>query len=362
METAPKDAHTLQENLGTQPLTRRKVFANPTVVAEGWYPVCPASELGRGEAKTVVVTRQRVCVYRDEQGGVHALDAFCPHMGASLANGRVVGDRIECYFHRWQYDPSGRCVQNGCASIPSQARVAAWPAEQAYGFVWVYAGREAPYPVPRPPGLEDGEVAVKHLGRVTLFAHHHAMMAGGIDLLHFSAVHGLDVAFQAEVLEHEPTLADWRVRGKLGTTGWRSQLARWLLGDEVGYDARFAGGSLVTLAYGPGARFRGTGFALPTLYILWGCTARPDGIGEVDVFLLAPKRPGLFGGVWARLRLLLTLVLLGVLRDDDVKAFPHMRFDPRALVPEDASVARLVAFLERQPVSPWTGGDDDAPA
>ena len=358
MEQASKDGHTRTENLGTQPLSQRRVFANRAVVAEGWYPVCAASELAPGQARSVVVTRQRLLVYRDDGGAPHALDAFCPHMGASLANGRVVGNRIECYFHRWQYDPSGRCVHNGCASIPSQARLNAWPIEEAYGHLWVYAGRTAPYPVPRPPGLDDQDIAVKHLGRVTLFAHHHVMMAGGIDLLHFRAVHGLDVAFEEEVVERSDHLVDWRVRGQLGSRGWRSRLARWLLGDEVGYDARFGGGSVVALAYGPGARFRGSGPALPSLYILWGCSARAGGVGEVEVFLVAPKRSGLRGALWARARLLLTLTLLAVLRDDDVKAFPHMRFDPKALVAEDASVARLMAFLERQPVSPWTGGDD----
>jgi nitrite reductase/ring-hydroxylating ferredoxin subunit len=354
MRSAPKDGRTRLENRRTQPLRTPRVFANRRVVAEGWYPALASARLQAGRATSVLLTWQRVALWRDDAGAVHAVDAFCPHMGADLGNGAVRGGAIECYFHRWRFDERGELA--GChnrSDRPEGVRVRSWPVEEAYGFIWVYAGDRAPYPVPRPPGA-DGPLVAWHLGRRTLFAHHHVMMVGGIDLQHFSTVHGLDVRFDVAVDEGQGLLADWRLDGDVPVSGWRSRIAGWLLGGRISYDARFAGGSVVTLAYGPRARLGGEGPALPALYILWGGVAQQSGVSDVEIFLLAPRTPGVWGGAVARARLALTAALLAVLRDDDVKAFPYMRFQPGRLVAEDGAVTRLIRFFDRLPVSPWS--------
>src|SRR6185436_11326413 len=45
----------------------------------------------------------RVAVFRTPRGFLAFTDA-CPHMGASLADGRLVGDHVECVWHGWKYD------------------------------------------------------------------------------------------------------------------------------------------------------------------------------------------------------------------------------------------------------------------
>lgn len=355
MRRAPKDGRTRWRNRETQPFREHPVFANPAVVPVGWYPLCASSALGVGRADSFEVAAQRIAVFRGEDGVVRALDAFCPHMGADLANGRVIGDQIECYFHQWRYDGAGELVGVRCGEAPVGVRVRAWPAEEAYGFVWVWAGDRAAHPVPRPPGLEEGEIAVHHLGRVRLFAHHHVMMAGGIDVQHFASVHGLSADMDVRVEPAGELITDWHMRGRIPAEGWRGRAGRWLLGEQFDYVARVAGGSVITLAYGPGARWGGTGRALPPLYILWGCVPGLDGVSEVEVFLLAPRAAGLSGWWTSRARLLGTLVMLGVLKDDDVRAFPHMRFQLGRLVSLDESVAKLARFINGLPISPWSG-------
>ena len=56
---------------------------------------------------------------------------------------------------------------------------------------------------------------------------------------------------------------------------------------------------------------------------------------------------------------MLTIVMLGILRDDDVKAFPHMRFNIGRVMKEDASVTRMVKFLNGLPISSWSRKRDD---
>lgn len=53
-----------------------------------------------------------LAVFRDERGVAHALDAYCPHMGANLgAGGRVKGNCLECPFHAWRFrGDDGKCT------------------------------------------------------------------------------------------------------------------------------------------------------------------------------------------------------------------------------------------------------------
>jgi nitrite reductase/ring-hydroxylating ferredoxin subunit len=355
MIRAPKDGHTRRENVRTQPLRTHRVFNNPDVVTEAWYPVCPSKEIARGQAKSFAFTFQRVVVFRGEDGVARALDAFCPHMGADLGNGRVCGTEIECYFHQWRLGGDG-CVTGarGSKSLKMKPRNRAWPVEEKYGFLWVYAGETPSHGVPSPAGLDDDELETWYLPGPRLFAHHHVMMAGGIDLQHFASVHGIDAEFEHEVVQRSPHVADWKVRGTLPETGFRSRLGRLLLGPRFGYDARFAGGSIVSLTYGPDQHLGGDGAKLPPLHILWGCVADAEGISRVHIFLVTKKQPGLLGRLRAQSLLALTAALLVVLQDDDVKAFPHMRFQLGRLVAEDASIARFARFIDSLPLSEWS--------
>lgn len=361
VRTTPRDDHTRRENRGTQPFRTHRVFDNPDVVPIGWYPLLPSAKLAVGEATSVVIARQRLAVWRGRSGAVHATDAFCAHMGADLGNGHVRGEDLECYFHQWRYGSDGALRGVACGDTPKGVSVRAWPCREAYGFVWAWAGDTLAHDIPRPPGLEGHDVHARHLGTVRLFAHHHVMMAGGIDVQHFASVHGLSADFDVEIEEHDDHTADWRMRGRIPAAGWRGRAGRALLGEHFSYDARIAGGSIVTLTYGPRARLRGTGRPLPPAHILWGCVPRTDGVSDVSIFLLTKKRKGIRGRITNHAALAATAGLLGVLRDDDVLAFPHMRFQIGRLMELDHSVARLVRFIERLPISEWSGISGTSP-
>ena len=87
-------------------------------------------------------------------------------------------------------------------------------------------------------------------------------------------------------------------------------------------------------------------------------------MSRVRVILVARARPGLWGALVSRLLLLGTAAMLVVLRDDDVQAFPNMRFQPGRLVPADASVAKFIQWVNRLPISAWgrrRGEDEGEP-
>lgn len=362
MHRAPKTDHARRENRWTQPLRTRRAFGRCDVITAGWYPACRARALRAGAARSVRIGGQRLALFRDDRGVVHALDAFCPHMGTDLGNGHVEGGVLRCPLHGWRFDGDGACVATGSGGAPPPGTsVRRWPVHEALGTVWVFAGETPTHPFPTSPALEGVEVASICLGRTTLYAHHHAMMTGGIDLQHFHAVHGLDIRFDHETTEPAPGVLEYRLEGTVPPEGWRGRIGNRLVGDRFRYGLRVAGGSVAAISYGMDQRLGGSGRPLPALNVLWGCVPTDAGVSEVEVHLLTSAGRGLSGRLAAGARLATTLGLLAVLDDDDRRAFPNMRFDPGRLTAEDAAVVTMIRHLDALPIASWSVADPAAP-
>jgi phenylpropionate dioxygenase-like ring-hydroxylating dioxygenase large terminal subunit len=70
----------------------------------------------------------------------------CCHRGASLACGKIVNWNLECPFHGFLYDKSGRvtCIPaNGRnTAVPSEFYVSSYKTYEAHGFIWMWWGDE----------------------------------------------------------------------------------------------------------------------------------------------------------------------------------------------------------------------------
>ena len=69
--------------------------------------VAKVGEIKEGLGQAYAVNGRMVAVFKvgDEY---HAIDDFCPHMGASLAGGPVDGNTVVCPWHAWRF-----CVKDG---------------------------------------------------------------------------------------------------------------------------------------------------------------------------------------------------------------------------------------------------------
>jgi nitrite reductase/ring-hydroxylating ferredoxin subunit len=361
----PKTGRDRTLNLRTQPHREYSVFNNPQVLTESWYPVLPAKKLKSGQIFSFQIAAQRIVVFRDHKNQLGALDAFCPHMGADLANGKVVGERVQCYFHQWEYSRQGELVKIPCqAKLSQNLKTNSYPVEEKYGYIWVYAGPEAPYPVPHPPGLENDDVDGIFIGKPQLFVHHHVLMVSAIDIQHFASVHHLNFDFSFDIEKREEDQFLWRVFGKIPRTGWRGRLARMLLGDQFEYRTLFSGGSIVSINYGNSPHFRGQekNFRWPAIQILWGCVPLENGTSQVFIFLVQKKAKNFLGKIANFGKYLLSILVLTILRDDDVKAYPHMRYTSDHLIAEDKSVAFLISLLDKVKVSAWSFVNSRSPS
>ena len=103
----------------------------PPPFPAGWYPLSMSDDLACGESKLVQALGQQLVVFRGEDGQVAALDAYCPHLGANLAGGRVREGCIECPFHRWTFDGDGQVTAIPNVDKPSRSlKTRAWTVQR----------------------------------------------------------------------------------------------------------------------------------------------------------------------------------------------------------------------------------------
>ena len=110
-----------------QPFGRR--FVNPKRPArEGkLVAVGRVEDLPEGRCATVELLNGKELALYNVGGQFHAVENFCPHKGAPLADGDLSGHTIECAWHGWRF-----AEQNSSQAIP------------AADFIWQsLAGRDS---------------------------------------------------------------------------------------------------------------------------------------------------------------------------------------------------------------------------
>jgi phenylpropionate dioxygenase-like ring-hydroxylating dioxygenase large terminal subunit len=158
-----------------------------------WYVACLAHELGRRPiARTVLDVP--LALFRDHRGRPAAVLDRCPHRNMPLSRGTRRDGDLECRYHGWRFDASG-----SCRAVPGLAGehdgnvgrpVAAFPAVERDGFVWVVPTLEPPvHPEPfRMPHVDEhGYSTVRR--RLTLTATLHAALENTLDVPHTAYLH-----------------------------------------------------------------------------------------------------------------------------------------------------------------------------
>ena len=163
------------------------------MVRDAWYAAAWSDELKARPLGRELFGRP-VAMFRDAEGAARMLDAVCPHRGADLSRGRVVGGALACPYHGWTFDGRGLCTRVPSAApeerIPPGARTRAYAVIEAQDIVWMWPGSGAPRGRPPHAALRDGAArrvrTAPRLWRAP-FVH---VMEQALDAAHVPFVHG----------------------------------------------------------------------------------------------------------------------------------------------------------------------------
>ncbi len=131
---------------------------HPMTQPRDWYPALPAQKVSASSAVTAVQVRgQDLALWRSASGTIQAWEDRCPHRGVALSLGRVLGDRLACAYHGWEYaEGSGQCVAIPAMPhqpVPGKVCVKTYAAVERQGMVWVALDGQAPAPADDPAGV-----------------------------------------------------------------------------------------------------------------------------------------------------------------------------------------------------------------
>lgn len=185
-------------------------------LAASWYVALPSARLGR-KPKPLRLFGEPLVAWRDRTGSPVLMPRACPHMGASLAGGKVVDGLLRCPFHHWKFDGTGACAEiPGAQRIPRTAARRTYPVLERAGYVWAWYGSAEPmFELPELSGFfpaagDFGFRLADDTGATV-----RRIMENSFDPDHLVALHGLEVggdpgirvlAEQHEVREHGPPI------------------------------------------------------------------------------------------------------------------------------------------------------------
>jgi phenylpropionate dioxygenase-like ring-hydroxylating dioxygenase large terminal subunit len=120
-----------------------------------WIPVALSEELPGPDCVPVKlrILNEDLIAFRDTNGLVGLVDAYCPHRGAPLFFGRNEEAGLRCVYHGWKFDVTGACVDLPNTpegdSFRHKIQIDAYPCRESGGMVFAYMGprdKQPPFP------------------------------------------------------------------------------------------------------------------------------------------------------------------------------------------------------------------------
>ena len=161
-----------------------------------WLPALLPEELPAPDCTPVRVRllSEDLVAFRDTDGRLGLISAYCAHRRAHLFFGRNEECGIRCIYHGWKYDVDGNCVdlptEPAESNFKDKVKLTSYPLREAGGIIWAYMGPKDRMPeLPRLPITQvppDHKFVIKRL-QESNFAQ---ALEGGIDSAHTRYLHG----------------------------------------------------------------------------------------------------------------------------------------------------------------------------
>lgn len=324
-------------------ITENSIFNRTDVVAVGWYWLMPSHQLPRQAVRPVRILGYELAVFRGTDGTVAALDAYCPHMGAHLSEGKVEGNQLRCFFHNWCFDKDGACTDIPCMqgnNMPRTISTRSWHVRERHQLIWIWLGEGAPtQTIPEPPELAGSQYHSSLGNHFIKNCHPNVVMINAIDEQHFRTVHHLP----GEILTMAPDAIsqdhiEFRNQGKVPQTKPLEKLISRLYSNRLTYDLDYWYGSTGTIVLGPDFLH---------LYIMFALRLTDRGKTEGYCLVFAKKRNRLLS-LFNWFILWLTKVAAFYFATGDTRVFQTIRFRLTTPIAADRAVVAFIQHLDKQ--------------
>ncbi len=169
--------------------------------ARGWHCLGLAADYADGKAHRLNIFGTRLVAYQGEDGALHILDGYCPHMGADLSDGCIEGNALRCPFHDWRWGADGVCDDIPYAKrIPPRARIKSWPVLEQNKLLFVWHDPEGGAPdaqveIPRIDACFSGEWTDWMMRKMVINTNCRELVDNLADFAHFGPVHGSPASY-----------------------------------------------------------------------------------------------------------------------------------------------------------------------
>ena len=345
--TEPIQIHS-QKIKAQKALQKKEVFGNFEKIIEGWYWAIPSKKVRKNKVKPLTMLGRELIVYRGSDGRARIMDAYCPHMGAHLAEGSVDGNGVRCFFHHWKFDESGELEHCPVQDKPPRASVKSWPTEEKYGMIWLWAGESPRYPVPYIPELKDGPERAMLGNNFTKGCHPNVVMVNAIDEQHFHSVHPLASSLanglHFEISSYNDNCQMFDNSNRVPHNNWLNRILSRFYENALTYRMVYWNGSTGSVTVGPDFWH---------FHIIFALRPNADGCAEGQTILVTNKRSGILGYIIDKVSLVLSDIVGSYFAKGDTRVFQTMRWNFKTPIKADRPIIQFMKHLQKQKTLTW---------
>jgi len=179
-----------------------------------WIPAALSEELPEPDGAPVRVRLlgEDLVAFRDSEGVIALLGAYCPHRRAPMFFGRNEECGLRCVYHGWKFDRAGACVDMPSeppdSLFKTKVKIESYPTWEGGGMVWTYMG-----PPELQPPLPDHELLRapanhRHVGKAFQDCNFLQALEGGIDPTHATILHNVKLGDRSFLNRYNELVAE----------------------------------------------------------------------------------------------------------------------------------------------------------
>lgn len=312
---------------------------------QSWYFFCASRDLKKGPVEREIAGH-RFVGFRTDKGSIGILDAACCHLGASLGKGRVVGERIQCPYHQWEYAANGRCERiPSQEEIPAFARQESYPVSERHGYIFFFNAQKPLFPLP----FFEQESPEDYLAGSPLSfigdCSWHMFAANTFDVQHWKGVHARQLIGEQRIDAPKPYARRARFQAAVIGSSIYDRILKWLGGKTVEISITNWGGTFMVV--------RGT-FRRTTSQMIV-CTqplSQPHQLLVTVLVMIKRPKVALLRPLTSSLSLWLRRRFTWAFLHNEFEELAGIRYSPQSLIQSDEGLIEYFHWAAGLPGSP----------